>query len=226
MVAIQAFQKLLFEEVLLQKINFTRWTNTQLQNDKWPLTAKKKLKSRGSQDQFNYEQNHTESHVIGDILFRNQFQILFCMFFWGLHWWNHFDSILWRQRKQSYYTLEIIEIRNPGILALIENFHKVKKNVKFVYRTWKLQPPSYPLEWRPYSQMWRIGKPLSENFPAGMNMELQTQTPRSIFRTFCFTMDEIFCKLGLASKEGYFYCTFAMKRHRFETNTKYPFLAS
>ena len=126
----------------------------------------------------------------GIFLFKNQFQILFCMFFWGLHWWNHFDSILWRQRKQSYYTLEINEIRNPGILVFIENFHKVKKNVKFVYRTWKLQPPSYPLEWRPYSQMWRIGKPLSENFPAGMNMELQTQTPRSIFRTFCFTMDE------------------------------------
>ena len=72
------------------------------------------------------------------------------------------------------------------------------------------------------------GKPLSENFPAGMNMELQTQTPRSIFRTFCFTMDELFSNWDWLQR-GIFFCTYAMKktcRHLFDTNSNYPFLAS
>ena len=74
--------------------------------------------------------------------------------------------------------------------------------------------------------MWRIGTPLSENFPAGMNMELQTQTPRSIFGTFCFTMDELFANWDWLQRGDIFVTHMPWKRHRFDKNSKYPFLAS
>ena len=150
------------------------------------------------------------------------------MFFWGLHWWNHFDSILWRQRKQSYYTLEINEIRNRGILALIENFHKVKKMWNSYIELENSSRRLIPWNGGLILKCGESGSHFRRIFRPGWIWDCKHKHLDQSSEPFVLRWMSFF-QIGIGFKGGIVFCTYAMKktcRHLFDTNSNYPFLAS